>query len=240
MPIKKRRTLLEVHDVTYRYDHSENVLENVSLTLYQGDYLGIIGPNGGGKTTLLKLILGLLPIQSGTISLETKKIGYIPQKVGTFDHRFPITVGEVVAMGLIGQKGIGHGTSLVDNVLAQVAMEDYKDRLIGNLSGGQLQRIFIARALVATPEIIFLDEPTAGVDTKTQDTFYALLKKLNKDMGITLVLVSHDIDIVASETTEIACINKTLVYDENPKAFLKQRKIQEQYGKGVNFIIHHH
>lgn len=133
-----------------------------------------------------------------------------------------------------------HDRSQVKQALEEVDMWRYKDRLIGDLSGGQQQRVFIARALSSQPEIIFLDEPTTGVDQATQDEFYKLLSKLNKEKNITLVLVSHDVDVIAREVTELACINKTLIYDGNPRQFLNNPTMLRQYGEEVVFIDHGH
>jgi zinc transport system ATP-binding protein len=119
-------------------------------------------------------------------------------------------------------------------------MYEHKNKLIGNLSGGQQQRVFIARAIVSSPEIIFLDEPTSGVDIQSQEEFYKILKRLNQDMGITLVLVSHDIDAVSSEVTQILCVNQNLVYHGSPKGFAESQHMNDLYSKGVKFIVHRH
>lgn len=249
------RNIVEVENVSFSYTNKQDdeVLSNVNLKIHQGNYLGIIGPNGGGKTTLLKLMLGLLKLSSGSIKIfgqdvgqfkDWSKIGYIPQKVTNFDTNFPATVSEVVAMGRYAKRGMLHqpnqeDTDQVKKAISEVSMQDFADRLIGQLSGGQQQKAFIARALVSEPEIIFLDEPTTGIDQKAQEDFYNLLRSLNKDKGITLVVVSHDIDVVAQEVTEIAFINKTLIYDGSPQKF-NPGKFADFYGRGVQFIKHTH
>jgi len=234
MPVDHTQNIIEVQNVTFSYI-DEEVLKNITFNIHRGDYLGIIGPNGGGKTTLLKIMLGLLKPDKGTIKIfgqEIKnfkdwyKIGYIPQKAINFDLNFPITVEEVVAMGRYGKRGLfkmanAKDKELIKKSLIQVGMWDYKDKIIGDLSGGQQQRVFIARALSSEPEIIFLDEPTTGVDQETQKKFYALLKTLNNDLRLTLILVSHDSNIIIHETTEVACVNKTLIYESCPKNILK-------------------
>lgn len=244
---------IEVNDVSFSYGNTP-VLENVSLTVHKGDYLGIIGPNGGGKTTLLKIMLGLLIPQTGTVKLfgtnrnefkQWQKIGYVPQKAVNFDSHFPATVYEVAAMGRIARRGLMRSLtkkdhSAIQKALEEVEMAEHRNTLISDLSGGQQQRIFIARALAAEPEIIFLDEPTVGVDVHVQQQFYHLLKKLNRTLGITLVLVSHDIDVVAHEATEVACVNRRLVYDGDPKHFLKTDALKEMYGEHVTFVLHNH
>lgn len=234
MPVDHTKNIIELHNVSFAYSNEEKVLENINLNIHQGDYLGIVGPNGGGKTTLIKIMLGLLKQNQGSIKLfgieiqqfkDWYKIGYVPQKAVNFDQSFPLTVQEVVAMGRYGKKGLlkmlkPEDQKIIENSLKEVDMWEYRTKIIGDLSGGQQQRIFIARALASRPEVIFLDEPTAGVDEQTQKKFYTFLKKLNKELDLTLVLVSHDTSIIVHETTELACVNKTLIYENNPKNFI--------------------
>lgn len=243
--------IIELSNVcfSYNYNESDYVIKDVSLQIHKGDYVGIIGPNGGGKSTLLKLMLGLLQPQKGQVKLfdtsiqkfqNWSKIGYVPQK-NQIDINFPVSVEEVVAMGRYGKRGLFHFPTNEDRektmqALQQVDMVDYKNRQISDLSGGQQQRVFIARALVTEPEIIFLDEPTVGVDVKTQQQFYSLLRKLNRELKLTLVLVSHELDVVAHESTELGYINRTLEYYGNPEEFLKGKYFHELIGKGG---IHH-
>lgn len=246
--------VVEVQNVSFRY-HTHPVLEDINLTIHAGEYLGIIGPNGGGKTTLLKIMLGLIAPEAGSIRLfgvelsrfrEWSKIGYVPQRAIHFDAQFPATVAEVVEMGLCAERGIARlwkgkdAVRRIHETLDKVGMSAFKDRLIGELSSGQQQRVFIARALVSKPEILFLDEPTVGVDVATQEQFYTLLKTLNESMGLTLVLVSHDIDVVASQASEIACVNSHLVCHRPTKDFDANAYIKELYGKDIKFIVHDH
>jgi zinc transport system ATP-binding protein len=254
MQVDHTKNIIEVKNVSFSYTNEEEVLKNVTLNIHRGDYLGVIGPNGGGKTTLLKIMLGLLTPLHGEVCLFGKnlrefkdwpRIGYVPQKAGSVDANFPLTVEEVVQMGRVGKKGLFHrldsrDREIVMQSLRQVEMEKYTNRLIGDLSGGQQQRVYIARALASEPEVIFLDEPTVGVDVNAQGLFYELLKKLNKKLNITLVLVSHDIDMVAQEVTEIACVNKILIYDSRPKEFIQSGGLKKIYGDQVKFIVHHH
>lgn len=253
MSIDKSQIIVSVSDVSFSYGDNQ-VLKDITLDIHSGDYVGIIGPNGGGKTTLVKLILGLLKPEKGAISILDKpidkftqwsKIGFVAQRATNFDPKFPVTVFDVVAMGLISGKGLLHNMTkhdkkAIDIALQSVQMYEHKNKLIGNLSGGQQQRVFIARAIVSSPEIIFLDEPTSGVDIQSQEEFYKILKRLNQDMGITLVLVSHDIDAVSSEVTEIICVNQTLVYHGSPKGFTESQHMNDLYSKGVKFIVHRH
>ncbi len=236
--------IIETKDLSFSYGNTK-VLEDINLVIHKGDYLGIIGPNGGGKTTLLKLMLGLLKPQKGQIILHSNQIGYVPQKAVNFDANFPATVWEVVSMGRYGKIGLFRylgpkDKEIISKALEQVGMTNYKNRLIGDLSGGQQQRVFIARALVTNPQIIFLDEPTVGVDIKAQEDFYKLLEKLNRELRLTLILVSHDIDVVTNEATEVACINCKLVCHLKPKEFISSDYIKKLYGKDIKFIVHGH
>jgi zinc transport system ATP-binding protein len=207
--------LIEIENLSYKYQ-KQNVLENVNLSIDNDDFLAIIGPNGGGKSTLLKLVLGLLKPQNGKVNKNIKndKIGYVPQNTN-LNTDFPITALEVVLMGHVSkQKRIfgysSHDKSCAMNSLRQVGMSDFANSKIGDLSGGQRQRVFIARALCSTPQILLLDEPTASIDVKGQKEIYELLKELNK--SICIVVVSHDISVLLNYAKNVAHVNKNLVY----------------------------
>ncbi|MDB5238091.1 MAG: abc transporter ATP-binding protein [Candidatus Kaiserbacteria bacterium] len=226
--------IIEVSDISFSYGATQ-VLKDITLSIHRGDYLGIVGGNGAGKTSLLKIILGLLSPQKGKVLLfgqdirefkDWSKIGYVPQKVTNFDPNFPATVREVVLMGRYGRRGLMHRVTEEDRTearkaLEQVEMWEYKDRQIGDLSGGQQQRVFIARALAGKPEVIFLDEPTVGVETHIKDEFYALLRKLNEDLHLTVVLITHDIESMAHEAMHIACIDHTIFFHDSIDAYFK-------------------
>ena len=217
------KNIIEVKDVSFSYNGQE-VLENINLPIHKGDYIGLVGGNGAGKTTLLKIILGLLVPDSGSVKLfgqdmthfkDWSKIGYVPQKATNFDSNFPVTVQEVVLMGRFGKRGLFHRITELDrqkaySALDSVDMLEYSDRLIGDLSGGQQQRVFIARALTGDPEVIFLDEPTVGVEKDIKEQFYKLLRKLNEEMHLTVVLVTHDMESMKHEAMHIAYIDRTL------------------------------
>ncbi|HSW98448.1 MAG TPA: metal ABC transporter ATP-binding protein [Candidatus Saccharimonadales bacterium] len=236
--------VIELQDVSFCYPGSEPALAGLNLRVMPGEYVGVIGPNGGGKTTLMKLLLGLLAPQTGTITLfgtprdkfrGWHRIGYVPQRFGSGDFKLPVTVAEVVGFGAPrGDK------SRVAESLAQVGMEVYARRRLRELSGGQQQRVFIAKALASRPEILILDEPTAGVDVHAQDGFYQLLAALNKAHGLTIILVSHDIDVVVNEVSKLACINEALVYHGHPKDFIEKDYLTKLYGKTRKFILHGH
>ena len=207
--------LINIKNLFFKYQKTE-VLENVNLTIKDDDFLAIIGPNGGGKSTLLKLILGLLPLQSGTIekNIENNQVGYVPQNTN-LNIDFPITALEVVLMSHISSKKRLFGYSKDEiscalESLNQVGMKEYANKKIGDLSGGQRQRVFIARALCSNPKIMLLDEPTASIDVQGQQEIYELLRELNK--SICIVVVSHDLSILLNYAKNVAHINRSLVY----------------------------
>ncbi|MFK2823070.1 metal ABC transporter ATP-binding protein [Arcobacter sp. YIC-80] len=208
--------ILEIKDLSFEYTKSSKVLEDVNLEINSKDFLAIIGPNGGGKSTLLKLILGLLKTKTGSIikHVKNEEIGYVPQNTN-LNIDFPITALEVVLMGHITAKKRIFGYAKEDiecakHSLEQVGMKGFENRKIGDLSGGQRQRVFIARALCSNPRVILLDEPTASIDVKGQNEIYELLKQLNKN--ICIVVVSHDISVLLNYAKKVAHVNKNLVY----------------------------
>ncbi len=245
--------IVQMEHVSFEYN-SARVLDDINFTISAGEFVGIIGPNGSGKTTLLRLILGLLTPQEGSVLLFGKKshlgqnaqeIGYIPQKVTQLETRFPITVEEVVALGRVSQRGLFRQLNFDDRqaiteALDLVQLTQQRGRLITDLSGGQQQRVFIAKALATRPKVLILDEPTVGVDIESQEKFYQLLAQLNKEHGLTIIIVSHDIDVVVNEVSTVLCVNKTLIYDGTPKEFIKEDYIEKLYGKGRRFILHNH
>ena len=206
---------IKVENLSFSYSNTK-ALENVNLTIKSDDFLAIIGPNGGGKSTLLKLILGLLPTQNGKLikNIKNSEIGYVPQNTN-LNIDFPITALEVVLMGHIKRKRKLFSYAKEDiacalGSLKQVGMQEFANQKIGDLSGGQRQRVFIARALCSNPKILVLDEPTASIDVKGQQDIYELLKELNKIISI--VVVSHDLSILLNYAKDVAHVNRTLVY----------------------------
>ncbi|WP_028987131.1 metal ABC transporter ATP-binding protein [Thermicanus aegyptius] len=247
--------ILEIKDLFYRYDENE-VLKGVSLSLKKGEMLGLVGPNGSGKSTLLKVILGFLPLQRGKVLWygtelsrfrHWERIGYVSQKANSFNTGFPATVEEVVGLGRVGRIGLFKRPGKADRekvreALATVGMEPYLKRNIGRLSGGQQQRVFIAKALVQDPEVLILDEPTVGVDAHSEEVFYSLLKRLNQERGISLLLVSHDLGVVSEQMDTVACINHELFY-HGPAEGFKERKeevLLSAYGNDMRVLQHHH
>ena len=254
MQIDHSKNIIRVDEVSFSYTSKEDVLADITFSVHPGDYLGIVGPNGGGKTTLLKIMLGLLKPTKGTVRLfgediekfsDWQRIGYVPQKATAFDPNFPATVEDVVMMGTYGRLGLfrypGAGEQKrLNEVLVQVEMDRFRGERIGNLSGGQQQRVFIARALAGNPDIIFLDEPTVGVDAKARNQFYALLQRLNKELGLTLVLVSHELDVISREVTEVLCVNTKLVCYSTPEELGREGTLEKLYGEEFRYIPHMH
>lgn len=245
--------IIEIKNVSFRYER-EYVLEHINLSIPKGAFLGLVGPNGSGKSTLLKLILGLLKPQQGEISLfgqplhkfkEWNRIGFVSQKANSFNSGFPATVYEVVASGLTGKIGlfrfIGKRKEIAEAIKA-VGMEQFSNRNIGELSGGQQQRVFIARAIVSNPDVLILDEPTVGVDESNVKSFYSMLETLNKERGITLILVTHDIGTITSKVTHVACLNKHLHYHGIVEEFekLNQEELSDIYQHDVHVLSHNH
>ncbi|MGM0445595.1 MAG: metal ABC transporter ATP-binding protein [Bacillota bacterium] len=222
------------------------VLENINITVYRKQFLAIIGPNGGGKTTLLKVILGIIKPNKGKIKINNlnidqgrKLVGYVPQ-ISDFNRRFPINVQDVVLMGrLSDQKGLFHNYSKNDykaaeDIMKQLDILNLKGRQIGKLSGGQIQRVLIGRALASSPEILLLDEPTASLDAESRNNIYNILKELNDE--ITVLVVTHDLTAVSSYFDSIACLNKNMHYHGDKK--LSKDDIDKVYGCPVDLIAH--
>lgn len=247
------KTLVAVKDISFSYGYAK-VLKNVSLDIKPGDFLAVIGPNGSGKTTLIKIILGLLEPYEGEVWIMGKRVeefadwqrfGYIPQKATHIDPFFPVSVKEVVAMGLLSTKKSPRLTKtekelFIQRALKQVGMEDFKNRRIGSLSGGQQQRVFIAKAIVNQPHILFLDEPTTGVDAETQEHFYDILDDLNKKEGITIVLITHEIGIVNRHVNKVACLNQKLIYHGTHEEFCRSDTFKDMLTDGHHLISHRH
>lgn len=237
-----KQKIVEIRNV-YAQLNSSPTLENISLTIEENDFLAVIGPNGAGKTTLLKIILGLVKPNRGEVKLfgenpkKTRKlVGYLPQNT-FFDPNFPITVKEVVQMGIY--KGIAKKLSCEDKKAVSKALETLgiqhlRNRHIGELSGGELQKVFIARAIVRKPKLLLLDEPTISIDPETQRKLYQLLSKLREEMAI--VIVTHDIGVIPSYVEKIACLNRKLFYHGPTEEALE--KLEDVYQCPIELIAH--
>lgn len=238
-------TALHIDKLSVCYKNTM-AISDISFDVEDGEYLGIIGPNGGGKSTLLKAILGLVPLSSGTVEIYGEKnnknksyIGYVPQ-FASVDKHFPITLLEVVLTGCLKPglspffKYSSSNKKTAYELLERVGILDLANRQISELSGGEFQKMLIARALAAKPKLLLLDEPTASVDASSRDQIYNLLTELNKDM--TIILVTHDLLAVSSQINRLACLNGHLVYHGEPE--LSEHIVNSLYGCPVDLIAH--
>ena len=253
MPKSKPSSLVSLQGVSFAYGR-QLVLDSVSLEIQPGDFLAMLGPNGSGKTTLLKIILHLLEADQGRVLIQGcpvdafrdwGQIGYVPQKAGQVDPYFPASVAETVSMAVRrpanGRRRRGaFERQEVDRALRLVGLEGMTHRLIGRLSGGQQQRVFIARALVNRPSLLLLDEPTTGVDAETQEHFYDMLAGFNRQEGITIVLVTHDIGVVDKHVSRVACLNQRLTYHGSHKEFCRSEAFREMISGGRHLVSHRH
>lgn len=220
-------------------------LKDISLDIEQGKFIGLMGPNGGGKTTLLKTIVGLIKPDRGRVLISgplAKTVGYVPQEENV-DPEFPVTVYDVVEMGLHGNLGMFPRISSrqregIEQALTLVGMQGFSSRRIGDLSGGQKQRVFIARAIVGRPRLLLLDEPTTGVDAKARDDFYRVLSDLMEDLSLTIILASHDLEVVPSQVDEIICINQTVFVHCRPEEIKDTDVFRKAYGCELEFMLH--
>jgi zinc transport system ATP-binding protein len=235
--------IIQVSNLSFSYNGT-TVLKNVSFTVHEREFLALIGPNGGGKTTLLKLLLGLLNPDSGEILIfdepppkSAHRIGYVPQDVA-MNRSFPISVIDVVLMGRLrshrGARISEEDRNAAKKALSQLEMLPYQNRRIDDLSGGQKERVFIARALAADPDLLLLDEPIANLDNAGRGELYALLKEINKTK--TILVVSHDMMVLSSYVTAVACVNKDVHY--HGKAEITEGMMEMGYPCPVELIAH--
>lgn len=236
--------IIELKNVDFSYNHHA-ILKDVNIKVYANDFIAVIGPNGGGKTTLLKLMIGLLKVDHGSVRIMgqppqkvSHRVGYVPQDVNA-NKNFPISVMDVVLMGCLRSDRIWTHPTKMDRTSAKEALEKmemlkYHKRRIGELSGGQRQRVFIARALAGNPEILFLDEPTASVDTHGQTELYSLLKELNKN--VTILVISHDLMVVSSYIKSVICVNQCV--HQHDAAEMTQEMLDMAYQCPVELIAH--
>lgn len=239
-------SIISVKDISFSYG-GPLALENINLDITKGEFIGLVGPNGGGKSTLLKIMLGLLIPNKGTITVCGKSaqkgrlsIGYVPQ-YAQFERDFPITVEETVLLGRLGRTKSIWGYSQKDKQLANRALneteiQDLKSRHLNTLSGGQFQRVLIARALVSDPEILILDEPTANIDLRVEEDIFDLLKRLNQ--RATIIVVSHDIGFISEYVTRVACLNRTMLCHNTSD--ISGKVIEDLYASPVQMIQHVH
>lgn len=223
---------VKLFKVAFAYNR-DTVLNDISLTIERGDFTAVVGPNGAGKSTILKIIAGILSPLSGIVTVGGRTvsearakglISYVPQNYGKNIIGFPATVEEVVQLGIAAassNKGcVRHGAEhIVNHMLELVGCQDLRNRRIGDLSGGQQQRVMVARALAGNPELLLLDEPTSGIDYEASSKIYELLGHLNKNLGVTVIMISHDIDKAITWANKVACINRGLCFYGNSQDF---------------------
>ena len=238
-------SIVEINNLTVQYPDVK-ALDDVSFTVNQGDFLGIIGPNGAGKSTLFDVMLNLNTKYQGTLKFfgedikkskkYLKEIGYVPQKP-IFEKNFPATVNDVVRMGLRTESD----ENKIDEILQQLWIHELSNRRIGELSGGQLQRVFIAKALVNNPKILILDEPVTGIYQQSIELFYSILRELNSKQKITIIWSSHDLDAVNQLANHVACLNRTLFFHGISEKFFSDDELVKQYSEAsMQEHMHHH
>jgi zinc transport system ATP-binding protein len=226
--------LLNVHDLSVVIgDH--HLVDHVSFELERGDVLAIVGPNGAGKSTLMKAVLGLMPSEGRIHWHEEVKIGYVPQSL-SFDRDFPITVEEFFALKLPA-KNLHKETK---RLLTEVHAAQLSGKLLGGLSGGELQRVFIAYALAGNPDILFFDEPSSGIDVSGEETVYTLIHELAHVKKMTIVLISHDLDVVYEHATTVLCLNRKMICQGAPRVALSATNMDAMYGKHAGVYGHEH
>jgi len=244
--------VLEINNVNFSYG-DEKVVDNISLAFDKGDFAAFVGPNGSGKSTLIKMITGNLKPDQGEIKIfdqlvnrvkDWTKIGYISQQVRDFNQSFPATVREIIASNLYGKMGIIKVmTSSLESEILQalklVDMESFIDRKIGNLSGGQQQRVFIARMMVNNPDLILLDEPLVGVDIKAQDDFYQIIGDINHNLGKTVIMVSHDVNLISKEANKIVCFDEGKAFPHQSNDFDYDHYIEGLRDTSIRIIPEH-
>lgn len=242
--------VLEFNEVWFSYD-SETAVQDITFSVTKGEFMAVLGPNGSGKTTLLRLALGLVKPSRGTVRLfgqdprsfdNWSRVGYVPQRVEAVQNRFPATAREVVAYGAyrgfdpfrIFRRSSG---GEVEAALEMVGIPELADRRVSDMSVGQQQRMLIARAIIRKPELLFMDEPIAGIDAAGQQAFHALVRQLNTDMGMTVMLISHDIGAVMREATTCACINREIVFHGGVHD-IRSTDLSKLYGFPVDILLH--
>ena len=232
----------------------KTIIEEADFTIEQGTYMGVVGPNGGGKTTLMQAILGILPLEKGSIKIlgtpihqfeQWNKLAFVSQYSINFNEKFPLTVRELVSLGRINKTNLGRPLKNsdwkeVDEALNFMGISNLANRRIGQLSGGQKQRVFVAKAIVRKPQVLILDEPASGIDPEAQEKFYMILSNLNQEQGTTILIVSHDLAAVFCRMTHVMCINKKVYTspinpDNDPNDIL-----QKAYGEHFRFVMHEH
>jgi zinc transport system ATP-binding protein len=245
------KPIVELRNISVKFPNGVVALDGITLDVNNLDLIALIGPNGAGKSTLLKVILGLIKPTSGTIKIfgnenlaqNLKYMGYVPQSAQARDPNLPFTVFETVMLGRTPQAGILHrvgadAAQKVEQTLKLFGILDLKDRRIGQLSGGQAQRVFLAKAMVAEPKLLLLDEPTSGVDTTSKTEFYSMLERLNQEKGITVILSSHDVGVITKIANRVLCINRAQFFCGENADFRASAELHKVYGHPVEIMDH--
>ena len=251
MPVTGEK-IVSVEDLCFSYGQIE-VLHNVRFEVEKGDYIALAGPNGAGKTTLIKLLLGLLPKRFGKARLfgldienfdSWAEVGYLPQRVNVFNPLFPATVREVVALGLLSKKRFPKKFTAEDEVSIGGALElldigGLKDKLVSDLSGGQQQRVFLARALVSGPKLLIMDEPTTALDPVSRENFFSIISRLNRENGLTIILITHDTSQMGSYAGKLLYLDKTVVFYGRFSDFCHSQEMTKYFGPYSQHLICH-
>jgi zinc transport system ATP-binding protein len=229
------------------------VLEDISFLVERGDYVGIVGPNGSGKSTLVKALLGLITVNSGSASLfgsrlsdfrDWHKIGYLPQSLHLVNPVFPATVHETVGLGLLSRKKFPKRLNKSDHTkinitLEELAILELERKMIGELSGGQLQRVLLARAIVNDPELLVLDEPTAALDPETRDRFYGMIAEINRSRGVTVLLVTHDSGAIGEHASKMLYLDKKILFYGSFDEFCCSPEMSSLFGEHSQHLMCH-
>lgn len=243
---------VSIDKLSFKYN-STHILNDISFNIWAGDYIGLVGPNGSGKTTLIKIIAGIATASKGSVRLFGKpptyfkdchKVGYLPQRLKFFNPHFPATVKEVVTSGLLSKKKFPKRIKQTDKSATNKALElmnitNIKDKLIGELSGGQQQRVLVARAIVSEPEILILDEPTVALDPESRENFFQLLKFLNKNNNVTIILVTHDIGSIGKYASKLLYLDKNIIFYGSFEDFCVSKNMAAYFGEFSQHIICH-
>jgi zinc transport system ATP-binding protein len=249
--LEQAKPIVEIRDVSVMYPNGVLALDGINIDVNQKDLIALLGPNGAGKSTLLKVILGLIKPTSGSVNLfgsqelskNLKYVGYVPQSAQARDPNLPFSVYETVMLGRTPHAGLLHGVGAkdrqkVEETLKLFGIYELKDRKIGQLSGGQSQRVFLAKAMVAEPKLLLLDEPTSGVDTTSKSEFYKILERLNRERGITVILSSHDVGVITKIANRVLCINRSQFFCGENADFSASVEIHKVYNHPVELMDH--
>lgn len=240
--------VISLKGLSFRYN-SMTVLKEISFSVKAGDYVGLVGPNGSGKSTLIKVLLGLLKAEKGSIFLfgerpedfrQWQKIGYVPQGIESFNQYFPATVKEIVSLGLIPKRiPMPRDNESLNMALELMDISDIREKLFGELSVGQRQRVLIAKAIINKPEVLILDEPTTALDPEIRERFFSTLMELNQDKKTTIILVTHDIGGIGKYATELLYLDKTIIFYGSFKDFCESPEMEKYFGEHSQHLICH-